>query len=95
MVALDLVLELTLLLELLVFLVLTVTSVVLTADTGTNTMSPILVVWLTSVVDILLCRTAVTLAVTVLFRERQVVRFSSVDLDLDLVAMDMFLAWAA
>jgi lipopolysaccharide export LptBFGC system permease protein LptF len=73
MVALDLVLELTLLLVLLVCLVLTVTSVVLTADTGTNTMSPILVVWLTSVVDILLCRTAVTLAVTVLFRERQVV----------------------
>jgi len=55
----------------------------------------ILVVWLTVVVDTLLFRAVVTSAATVPFRERQVVLFSSVELDLDLIAMDMFLAWVA
>jgi hypothetical protein len=77
------------------YLVLTVTSVVPTVDIGTSIMFLILAVWLTSVVDTLLCRTVVTHAATVLFREKQVVRFSSVVLDLDLVATDMSLVWVA
>jgi hypothetical protein len=95
MVVLDLVLESIPQLVLLVYLVLTVTSVVPTVDIGTSIMFLILAVWLTSVVDTLLFRTVVTHAATVLFREKQVVRFSSVVLDLDLVATDMSLVWVA
>jgi hypothetical protein len=51
-----------------------VTSASVVVDTGTNTTFLILVVWLTSVVDMLLCKTVVTIAATVLFREELLVK---------------------